>query len=455
MLKKFFQKADKDGITTDDDILSRKKVVLVLGIGFLIAAVIGVSYYSFVQKQKKAFARNQVQRPDALLTEKDKRSDWMSSMESEQDQVKKQNQKLTETVTDLTQTVTELRDYIARVEENRGVSEDKVKEILQNNYNQQKTAEEKAPEKEPLTVAEKTVKKAAELANIADIDLLPPPPKSDGKDYDSLYANNASRKNTANSSANTKGGKGKVEEETPQIYEYEPEPLSADEMADELESFNIPSGSFVKGVLLVGVDAPTMQAGESNPLPVFINLNEDVVLPNRYRSDLIDCIAIGSARGDISSERVYIRLVSMSCVETATKKRVVDTSVTGWIFGEDGKAGLRGRLVSKQGALLAKVLLAGFAKGVANAFNNASSEISTTAEGSVSTIDPNKTLEVAGYSGIGNAASKLAEFYMDMAEAMFPIIEIGAGRTVTMAFKDGKDYQLEEKSIKERPLAGE
>ncbi len=246
-----------------------------------------------------------------------------------------------------------------------------------------------------------------------------------------------------------------VEEEIPQIYDYEPEPLLPDEMTDKLASFNIPSGSFVKGVLLVGVDAPTMQAGESNPLPVFINLNDDVVLPNRYRSDLIDCIAIGSARGDISSERVYIRLVSMSCVETATKKRVVDTSVTGWIFGEDGKTGLRGRLVSKQGALLAKVLLAGFAEGIANAFNNAASDISTTPEGSVATIDPDKTLEVAGYSGVGNAAGKLAEFYMDMAEAMFPIIEIGAGRIVTMAFKDGQDYQLEEKLIKERPLAGE
>ena len=38
------------------------------------------------------------------------------------------------------------------------------------------------------------------------------------------------------------------------------------------------------------------------------------------------------------------------------------------LAGEDGKAGMRGRLVSKQGQLLANALLAGVASGIGQAF---------------------------------------------------------------------------------------
>ena len=37
--------------------------------------------------------------------------------------------------------------------------------------------------------------------------------------------------------------------------------------------------------------------------------------------------------------------------------------------GEDGKAGIRGRLVSKQGQLVAKSMMAGFLQGLAGAFD--------------------------------------------------------------------------------------
>jgi conjugal transfer pilus assembly protein TraB len=453
MLKKFFERPDKNGINTDDDIVTRKRFIIIGGLVLILIAVLAVSYFSFVQKQKKAFAMRKTERPDAILTQKDKDADWKSKMESELVQVRDENVQLQ---SELKNTLEELKTYVQNIEMNQSASEDRVKQIIAENYKQPEP--EPAPEvKEPelSSLPEKAVKKAAEIANIADIDLLPPPPRTNDDDYNSLYKGGANKSRSSNAVSKSGQTSAEIEEAAATIYEYEPEPLTASELNNEIESFNIPSGSFVKGVLLTGVDAPTMQAGQSNPLPVIINLNDDVILPNRYRSDLIDCVAIGSVRGDISSERAYIRLVSMSCVETATQKRVVDTAVTGWIFGEDGKPGLRGRLVSKQGALLAKVLLAGFAEGISDAFTNASSNISTTVEGSVSTIDPENTLDAAMYGGVGNAAGKLADFYMDMAEAMFPIIEIGAGRTVTLAFKDGQDYELQEKKIKDRPLAGE
>jgi hypothetical protein len=39
-----------------------------------------------------------------------------------------------------------------------------------------------------------------------------------------------------------------------------------------------------------------------------------------------------------------------------------------------------------------------------------------------------------------------------MAESMFPVIEVGAGRNITIVVKDGKDYVLEPKNIQDNPL---
>lgn len=119
-----------------------------------------------------------MQRPDALLTEKkDKRADWMSSIENEQSQVKEDNKKkLANTVTELTQTVADLKAYISKVEQNSGVSEDKIKEILQHSYNQPKPDEVTNIPVEQPSQADRNKKKSVDLANIADIDLLPPHP---------------------------------------------------------------------------------------------------------------------------------------------------------------------------------------------------------------------------------------------------------------------------------------
>jgi len=273
-----------------------------------------------------------------------------------------------------------------------------------------------------------------------DINLLPPPPATPTEnDKKVLQPLKYTKVEKNNSGSNEK-------EVGIRVYKPAQEPATAI-IEKPKKSIYIPSGSFLDGVLLSGLDAPTMQAGTSNPQPVLINVNKDAILPNNYYTDIVDCFLLGSGRGDLSSERAYIRLVKLSCIDT--NKKVIDTEIEGWVMGEDGKVGLRGRLVSKQGTILAKALLAGFAEGVSKAFTSTASNISVTPEGSVSTIDPDKALQVAGYSGIGEAAKKLADFYMKMAESMFPVIEVGAGRNVTVVIKDGKELVLEDKKIVE------
>ena len=66
---------------------------------------------------------------------------------------------------------------------------------------------------------------------------------------------------------------------------------------------------------------------------------------------------IGAGYGDISAERAYIRTENLSCVRH--DGRTLEVKIHGSIFGEDGKVGVRGRLVSKQGRDPRNALIAG------------------------------------------------------------------------------------------------
>lgn len=194
----------------------------------------------------------------------------------------------------------------------------------------------------------------------------------------------------------------------------------------------IPAGSFVRGVLLNGLNAPAGGKALSNPLPVLIRVVDLSVLPNRFRADIRDCFIVGAGYGDLSSERAYIRAETLSCVKE--NGEVLEAKVEGYVSGEDGMVGLSGRVVTKQGQMLARTLVAGFLEGVANAFQQSSTVVSITPQGAVSTIKPEDALKVGMFSGAAEATKKLADFYMKLANQMFPVIEINAGRKVDVVF---------------------
>jgi hypothetical protein len=148
----------------------------------------------------------------------------------------------------------------------------------------------------------------------------------------------------------------------------------------------VPSGSFFRAVLLGGLDAPTGGQAQSNPHPVLMRVQDNAFLPNRYRFKIKECFALGASYGDISAERAYIRLESLSCVRRDGK--AIDVPVKGYVVGEDGKAGMRGRLISKQGQVLANALLAGIGAGIGQAFQQSAMTVSTSPLGSIGSVDP-------------------------------------------------------------------
>jgi conjugal transfer pilus assembly protein TraB len=228
----------------------------------------------------------------------------------------------------------------------------------------------------------------------------------------------------------------------------------SDESKTEKESREpseyLPTGSITKVTLLSGFDAPTMAQAKTNPLPILMQLTDMSVLPNKYKYDLRDCFVLGEGYGDLSSERVYIRTTALSCMTTTGKH--VNMDFKAMVSGEDGKIGLKGEVVTKQGSLLARTLIAGFLQGVGEAFNQ--SQQFTIMGGTGTTtgtqdMDTLTSMKYGAFGGASQAAEKLAEFYLKMADQVSPVIEISAGREVDLITTGLTQFEiLEEQEIK-------
>lgn len=202
----------------------------------------------------------------------------------------------------------------------------------------------------------------------------------------------------------------------------------------------MPTGSFMSGILLSGLDAPTGGQSQTNPHPVLIRVQNEATLPNRFRENVKECFIVGAGYGDISSERAYIRTETLSCVMKTG--RTLDVPIKGFIAGEDGKNGMRGRLVSKDGQMIAKALLAGFASGIGTAFQQSTMTQSISPLGATNTVTPNQALQAGAYGGVSQSMNMLAQHYIKLAEQTFPIIEIDAGRKIDIVITKGFEINL-------------
>lgn len=226
--------------------------------------------------------------------------------------------------------------------------------------------------------------------------------------------------------------------------------VAADQRSvDETETIKttknyLPSGTFGQAVVLSGLDAPTGGQAQSNPQPVLLQLRDLSILPNRYRYNWKECFISGAGYGDISSERAHLRLESLSCV--SKDGRVLDVQLRGYVAGEDGKAGMRGRLVSKQGQALANGLLAGVVSGIGSGIQTSTSTVSVSPLGSTTTVSEGDALKAGIGEGVAKSMDRLANYYISLAEKMFPVIEVDAGRIVDVVLTKGVFLDAEVKA---------
>lgn len=200
----------------------------------------------------------------------------------------------------------------------------------------------------------------------------------------------------------------------------------------------IPAGSFAPGIVLEGVDASTSVNAQGDPRPITIQITDDAYLPSNYRSKLKGCRVTAAAAGDMSSERAYIRLEKLSCVEKKTGE-VIEINVKGHLVGGDSKAGQRGRLVDRTGPLMRNAAVGGFLSGVADFMSQNRNPIKFLPSGVAEmNVEPMKDLLGQGLSkGASTALEKYADYYIKRAEQMQPIISVMAGQEVAVMFMEG------------------
>jgi len=200
--------------------------------------------------------------------------------------------------------------------------------------------------------------------------------------------------------------------------------------------------SFMEASLLSGLDAPTADGASGQPVPVLLRVRDIAVLPNDVKANLKGCFVIADGYGRLDTERVSLRLVSLSCI-AKNGHAVIDQPVKGFIVDSDGKIGLKGTVVSKMGSILAREALAGFLEGFGDAVQTAGSASNITALGTTTTTFDTKNIgrqAIAG--GIGKAAKKLSSFYAKLADQTLPVIEVGATKRVTLVISKGVKLKI-------------
>ena len=237
------------------------------------------------------------------------------------------------------------------------------------------------------------------------------------------------------------GGKNFPAKPAPMILEFEKptRPVNGGPAAgDRPLSWWLPAGAYAEAVVLAGVDASVGVSSQGDPRPVLLRLTgkarSAAAGGKAMEADVAGCTLTGAAYGDLSSEKVYVRLQTMTCsgFEAGT---VIETKVSGFVAG-GGKAGVRGPVVSREGALVEKAFLAGLVSGVGETAANVLQAPTGTAgaENAASLSD----LGRAGLgAGAGSAGRRVADYLIRRAEQYQPVIQLQTGTRVTVVFIEG------------------
>ncbi|MEZ4566849.1 MAG: hypothetical protein R2860_07730 [Desulfobacterales bacterium] len=102
----------------------------------------------------------------------------------------------------------------------------------------------------------------------------------------------------------------------------------------------------MEATLLSGLDAPTTTTGNSDHAGL-ARIKELAILPNKV-GDLKGCFVLAEGKGNLASERVEVRLVTLSCVSKKGQS-VIDQTVKSYVVDEDGKPGFGALYLPKWG----------------------------------------------------------------------------------------------------------
>lgn len=204
----------------------------------------------------------------------------------------------------------------------------------------------------------------------------------------------------------------------------------------------LPPNSFATAKVIVGVDAAAGVQSQTDPLPVVLRITGPArsVLQNGklLTTKIQGCLINGAARGELSSEKVYVKLQKMTCPQPGGRYAV--SEVKGFIaFG--GKTGVRGRVVSREGGLVSQAFIAGlfggFGRGFAANSNNALTQPNVIVDGKRQDLSMGDIAKGGLGEGISQTGDMVSKYLIERAEQYQPVIEMPTGIDVEIVFLEG------------------
>jgi conjugal transfer pilus assembly protein TraB len=198
----------------------------------------------------------------------------------------------------------------------------------------------------------------------------------------------------------------------------------------------VPAGSFVTAVLTGGADANAGVNGQGDTAPIMFRTLNDGFLPNGKQSKLKDCFVTAATYGEVSSSRGIVRTQRLSCI--FADDQILDIPIQGTAFNF-GRNGIRGTTVMRNGKIVQMAGVSGLFTGLGDTAQAMSQTTAVSPLGTTTTIDANDALLNLAGASAESVGSKLADYYIKMAEQYHPIIELNPGTIVNIVFLEGFD----------------
>lgn len=212
----------------------------------------------------------------------------------------------------------------------------------------------------------------------------------------------------------------------------------------------IPAGSYVEASMISGVDAGVGIGAAEDPRQVLLRITgktisagfgKDYLTTNVLMGCLVQCQAVG----DLSSEKVYLKPVVMTCAKSAIT--IIEMPVKGYVTAS-GKSGIRGEVVSREGDLVAKSFFSGLVGGMGSGASQYY-QPNFALSGGMAVKQGEQAQNILGTgfgSGLNQSSNRLSDYLIKRAEQYQPVISINEGTKVNLVFQEG--FSLNEEDIK-------
>jgi hypothetical protein len=187
-------------------------------------------------------------------------------------------------------------------------------------------------------------------------------------------------------------------------------------------------GDSVRIKLLAGVNAPT----DGTPYPVVFKLHDDIIGPDGSRLPLGEARLIAAAQGSLVDSRALFRLTDLSVRLPDGQRRTY--KVDGWVVGEDGIRGMKGKLIDHLGKAIGAATGIGAAKGASEALKATQSTNFISDDGTVTQLASGDAASLLATSALAGGLGSWGDIIKDRINQLVPQVEVLSGREGTAVF---------------------